>query len=395
MANLEGRGINFFSLFFCIFDKNYIMSKKVNEIIKTVVDAGGIRNTNYTWKELAEDTGLSPNALRHKYRRANKKSLQDFCKENNVNINTVKRASVNHKGNWSISVQPNKVRDIDLSEITINTVQSNWKPKEVSKNPTTLVINMSDQHIGMTISKGVFELEWNPEIYEKRLDSVLDKISQEKDYDSIVINMLGDYIDGQDRTTSRRLHLLDQNMNNEEMFNYATHSFIQFLENLTVLDKPIEVNAITSSNHGGFMEYSIWGAIKLYCQDRFVHNSIKINICNKFLQHTKIGKYDVIITHGYDDTEVVSRNKMPKIIKPVWENKIGRYIKHYGLENVILIRGDLHQYNNTKFAEFRDFLIPSFCNSSGHIQHNYLSDSQGGYVIMKLNDSITSTHIEF
>ena len=367
----------------------------INKIIQEVIDAGGIKNTEYTWKKLAEGTGITPNALRKRYKRASKSSFKSFCKENNVHPNVVQTARINHKGNWSVTLKPNKVRDVDLSQITINTVKSNWIPKVNFINPKILVVNMTDQHIGMTISKGVFELEWNIDIYEERLQSVLDRIAQEKDYDSIVINMLGDYIDGQDKTTARRSHLLDQSMTNEEMMDVATHSFIQFLENLTVLDKPIEVNAITSSNHGGFMEYAIWKAIKMYCEARFTYGSIKINICNKFLQHTKIGKYDCIITHGYDDTEVSSRNKMPKIIKPVWENKIGRYIKHYGLKDVILIRGDLHQYNNTKFAEFRDFLIPSFCNSSGHIQHNYLSDSEGGYVIMKIGESITSTHIEF
>lgn len=366
---------------------------KIESLLQMLKEANGIKGTNYTWETLGQEVGLSGNAMRHRWRRYKKKKngLINFCVKNGIDVNSVKRASLSTKGKWSVSVQPSK--QIDLSNIKINTVASNWKPDLNLNNTQTLVVNMTDQHIGMTIEKGVFDIEWNIDIYEERLKVVLDYISKES-FDKIVINMLGDYIDGQDRTTARRSHLLSQDMNNEEMLKSGVNSFLQFISNLEYFNVPIEVNAITSSNHGGYMEYSIWYTIQKYCKVRYSH-FVKINICNQFLQHTTIGKYNVILTHGYDDAEVSSRNKMPKDIKPVWENKIGRYIKHYNLKNVILLRGDLHQYKDTKFSEFRDFLIPSFCNSSGHIQHNYLSDSQGGFVLQKWSDVITSTYIEF
>ena len=112
------------------------------------------------------------------------------------------------------------------------------KPVRIEAKCTTnkdLILHLSDIHVGAKCNTGsLYDNNWNEEELERRLDKIIDLIGYSfGTLDTIVLNMLGDYLDGMDNQTARRDHFMPQNMDNREQFNVFIRQMLGFIGQLS------------------------------------------------------------------------------------------------------------------------------------------------------------------
>jgi len=114
--------------------------------------------------------------------------------------------------------------DIDYSfidEIVSNNIKSVKVNPEIRYKPGFDRMIYTDCHIGMTPNKqgnSVYGVKWDAEELDKRKEELLEFVLSQRNSDVLVIDDLGDLVDGFNGKTARGGHDLPQNMTNAEMF---------------------------------------------------------------------------------------------------------------------------------------------------------------------------------
>ena len=277
---------------------------------------------------------------------------------------------------------------VDYQEI-INNLDFSKVPKlKIKKRKVSGVkmYNISDVHIGMSVESDMYELEWNVKELYKRLDVFISKFDEDK---KIIINQLGDYTDGVNGFTSRGGHKLKQNMNDAEMFSTGLDAAVYMIDAAAKLGVPVVVNWLNNSNHPGVADENIGYSIKKIYKERA--KNVTINLTNRYLHPVKFQGHDVILTHGYDK-EYMKRG-LPKVLKPEQENRVNNFIYTEKLKNVVLLRGDQHQFNDAKLEFFRDTMTPSFAPPSGWVQTNFITKNNGGFTVVEEVDGVLAVRL--
>jgi len=121
-----------------------------------------------------------------------------------------------------------------------------------------LMLHLADLHIGAKVRKtSIYQNEYNYDIVKSRLETVLSKISTKR-YDTIVINLLGDMLDGMDQQTARRDHIMPQNMDNFEQvtaFLEIMEWFVVSIQQMGICNY-IKVYSVKDGNHDGITAYT-------------------------------------------------------------------------------------------------------------------------------------------
>ena len=80
----------------------------------------------------------------------------------------------------------------------------------------------TDTHIGMDVNgkagDTMYESKWDKEELNTRLKKMIEHVLKYQKSDTLVIDDLGDFLDGMGGQTTRRGHELPQNMNDREVF---------------------------------------------------------------------------------------------------------------------------------------------------------------------------------
>jgi hypothetical protein len=260
-----------------------------------------------------------------------------------------------------------------------------YKPLKQSRSARALKVTLSDMHVGMGVSEdSLFAYKYGKDEFEKAISSVIshaiDQYKMNGKFDILIIQDLGDGLDGYNNQTTRGGHPLEQNMGNAEMFRVYIKEKLRIIDTLYkagVANKICAYNSV-NCNHAGDFGYMANYAIKLVCEKSYP--SVKYEIFERFIDHFEYGDHCFIQTHGKDKRYM--KSGMPLKLDAKTEKFINEYIDRYNIKSkyIHVEKGDLHQlsYDRRKKFDYRNFM--SLAPPSNWLQHNY-GDSYWGYTM--------------
>ena len=229
-----------------------------------------------------------------------------------------------------------------------------WEPIEVDSNQN-LIIWLSDMHIGCRVdNNSLYENPYDESEIYRRLHVIFDKICNlnklYSGFNRLIICNLGDSLDGQDMQTSRRDHLLPQNMNNQEQVSIFIKNIFNFItaigENCNC--RSLEYFAVGCSNHGGDYE---WAAQKIL-QVQLQAVGITATVFDRFIDGFDIEDMSILLCHGKDNCDM--RKPLPLTINDKTEIFINQYIREYNVpgKKIMFVKGDTHVSATTNAKNF-------------------------------------------
>jgi hypothetical protein len=236
----------------------------------------------------------------------------------------------------------------------------------------------TDVHIGMTTNKNGYSLyggKWDEYEIDRRLCIMIQHTLENKKSNVLIIDELGDFMDGWDGETVRKGHALPQNMDNEKAFDVGLEFKIKLIDSLAEHYNKIICNNICNDNHAGSFGYVVNKAFKRFIETRYSH--VIVNNIRKFIDHYFYGKNCFILTHGKDAKHLKFGFK--PVLDPKQIEKIDNYIKHHKLHEYIIefSKGDSHQkiFDESTSDTFDYYNYGAFSPSSEWVQTNFKAGS--------------------
>ena len=273
----------------------------------------------------------------------------------------------------------------DFLEEVIQKYSVSLYDKEITiENPITEfdTLTFTDVHIGMDTDKydnTMYQNEWNGDILMQDCTKLVEQTLSNKQSEVLVIDDLGDFLDGFDGKTTRKGHDLPQNMTNEEAFDYGIRFKTYLLDNLSNYYDKIIVNNICNDNHAGSFGYFVNSAVEKISKSRY--KNIEVTNHRKFINHYFVGDTCFLITHGKDDKAL--RFGFGVYPKAQEIEKIDQYCKHYDIykkaKRIIFKKGDSHQmlFDFCSSDDFYYFNYPAFSPSSNWVKNNFKLGRRG------------------
>ena len=353
-------------------------------------------NRNQNRYYLTKDEWLSIQELR-KDTRSFIKTAQKFDKNGNVISTTEKlqsepleipesheiiRTSTNKtNGQQWIITAPKKEVTLDEKIDFDSIIKKHIKKIDVEhKNIKTSFIFdrlvYTDVHIGMTTNENGFSLyggKWDSKEIKKRLDTIISHVLINKKSNTLIIDELGDFMDGWDGETTRKGHKLPQNMDNEKAFDLGLYFKVRLVDLLSKHYAKIICNNICNDNHAGSFGYVVNSAVKQILERKYKH--VNVSNIRKFIDHYFIGKYCFILTHGKDSKSLKFGFKPQLDTKQI--EKIKNYIDHHKIllkaDYIEFSKGDSHQkiFDESTSDTFDYYNYGALSPSSEWVQTNF------------------------
>ncbi len=254
------------------------------------------------------------------------------------------------------------------------------KPVRIEAKCTTqkdLILHLSDIHVGAKCNTGsLYDNNWNEEELERRLDKIIDLIGYSfGTLDTIVLNMLGDYLDGMDNQTARRDHFMPQNMDNREQFNVFIRQMLGFIGQLSSYCSRIIIYAVPEGNHGGTADYMAIKALQYAVSKKFP--DIQFTVFEKYYGYYKFYEESYVIHHGKDGQFM--KKPMPLNLNDAASVMIRDWLDTEGIyeSNIHIIKGDLHSNNLNSCRKFDYRNVLSLFGNSDYSMMNYPTNSYG------------------
>lgn len=367
-------------------------------------------------RTIAERHGLNSESLRKRFERErlvqSHSALAKHAEEVGIPIDNVNYYW--HKSEkFSVNVKNDKDDTIDSYYETIRDIVSEYNPETIRSieqvgidTPKAIKATLSDMHIGLNPNpdnKSLFSYEYNEEIFKQSLDKVYNSLLKEYNhngrFDLLIIDDLGDGLDGWNGFTTRGGHKLDQNMSNEEAFKTFVMGKLTLIENCIKagIANKIIVRNVANDNHSGSFASIANMTIQMILNRTYNQSDVSFYILERFMEHFKYGDHTFILTHGKDGKYMFKG--LPFELNPKAIKFINDYIDHYDINSkyIHLEKGDLHQvgYSRTKKFDYRNFM--SFAPPSSWVQHNF-GDCYCGYsiqIIPKYSGEISHTDYYF
>ena len=239
----------------------------------------------------------------------------------------------------------------------------------------------TDVHIGMNVNPDGYSLYgglWDETELNKRLEIMVNFTLHNRKSKTLIINELGDFMDGWDGFTTRGGHALPQNMDNQTAFDVGLRFKIQLIDALIPYYERIECVNICNDNHSGSFGYIVNSAFKTFIELKYPDN-VKVINQRKFIDHYFAENRCFILTHGKDDKSlkfgfkpVLDAGQIEKIKNYIDENKLHGYKIEFG-------KGDSHQYifDNSTSKHFNYHNFPAFSPPSNWVQTNFQNSISG------------------
>jgi len=255
------------------------------------------------------------------------------------------------KENLKLSNQIDSFTQLSQS-INLNK-RAQWTPVEVTSDHN-LIIWLSDMHIGCRVDdNSLYPNPYSAEEIENRLKIIFSKVwdlcKMCDGFKRLIVCNLGDSLDGQDMQTTRRDHLLPQNMNNQEQVETFVRCVFNFMDALADIQcESIEYYAVGNSNHGGDFE---WTAQKIL-QAQLAAINIKAVVFDKFIDWFEVNDISFVCCHGKDDKDM--KRPLPVTINDKTEIFIDQFIREYNVPNrkIVFVKGDSHTTATTHAKNF-------------------------------------------
>jgi UDP-2,3-diacylglucosamine pyrophosphatase LpxH len=217
---------------------------------------------------------------------------------------------------------------------------------------------------------------------EEILSRLMDMVNHVKTYktsNTLVIDDLGDFLDGLGGQTTRKGHELPQNMNDKEVFDLALLFKTSLIDSLIEDFDTIICNNVTNDNHAGVFSYFVSSAVKQLLEQRYP-GKVFVNSIKRFMHHYSVGNHTFVLCHGKD----IGENKFgfkPKL-DAIQAEKIDQYCKEHKLYNGNFIefsKGDSHQaiYDDTTSNDFSYYNYPAFSPPSNWVKTNFKNSKSG------------------
>jgi len=253
------------------------------------------------------------------------------------------------------------------------------------------VLTYTDVHIGMeTNSKGnsMYADKWDKETILQSMAKMVSKVIEKKHSDTLIIDELGDFLDGFNGYTTRGGHKLPQNMTNEHAFDLALEFKISIIKLLRKKYKEIRVNNICNDNHAGSFAYFVNSAFKNFCDNKY--NNVEVVNHRQFINHYFVNDICFIISHGKDEDTLkfgfkvqLDSNGLEKIDQYCKQNDIYKKAK-----KIVFKKGDSHQalFDLCTSDDFYYFNYPALSPSSQWVQNNF-KKGRRGFVLETWNNT--------
>ncbi len=241
---------------------------------------------------------------------------------------------------------------------------------------------ITDTHIGMNPNPDGYSQyggKWDEEELNLRLNEIISTTINYANSNILIIDDLGDLLDGWGAQTVRKHHPLPQNMDNQKAFDVALKFKVDLITGLSQYYDEVIVNNICNDNHSGAFGYVVNSALKTSIE--LICDSIKITNHRKFINHYIIGDNTFIISHG-KDMENLKFGFTPHLDKKQME-KIDNYIDNNFLlkpnTRIEFSKGDSHQllFDYSSSDRFDYFNYMALSPSSNWIQTNYKKGCSG------------------
>jgi len=300
-----------------------------------------------------------------------------------------------------------KVKEIDevIKQIDFDTIVAkyvdNWIVPEQDKFKNDYLdfdrLVYTDVHIGMTTNENGFSLyggKWDENEINKRLATIINHTIKNQKSKVLIIDELGDFMDGWDGETTRKGHKLPQNMDNEKAFDIGLRFKVSLIDSLKNHYDRIICHNICNDNHAGSFGYVVNSAFKSIAESK----DSKVSVVNirKFIDHYTIGNRCFILSHGKDSKSLKFGFKPFLDSKQI--EKISGYIDHHNLHNfeIEFSKGDSHQklFDESTSEKFSYYNYGALSPSSEWVQTNFKRGKSFFEVFNYLNDG-TKTHNPF
>ena len=241
----------------------------------------------------------------------------------------------------------------------------------------------TDVHIAMNVNgkdgDSLYEGKWDREEVLRRLDLMIYHVKTYRKSNTLIIDDLGDFLDGLGGQTTRKGHELPQNMNDKEAFDLALEFKIKLIDSLVEEYDEIICHNITNDNHSGVFSYFVSSAFEKIINCRY-QGKVKVKSIKKFIDHYSVNNHTFVISHGKDIGEQKFGLK-PKL-DAVQAEKIDQYCKEHKLYNGNFIefsKGDSHQaiYDDTTSNDFSYYNYPAFSPPSNWVKTNFKNSKSG------------------
>jgi len=292
-------------------------------------------------------------------------------------------------------VAESEVMNFDLEEI----VKKHIKPVKVDSVYVPIIkdendfdtLTYTDVHIGMDTNpdnKAMYSEKWDRIHALASCDRMIKETINNQKSSTLIIDELGDFLDGYNQQTTRGGHALPQNMSNEEAFDTALEFKMRLIDGLAPYYTSIMINNICNDNHAGSFGYFVNKAFKDICSVKYPE--VEVNNYNKFINHYYMDNTCFVITHGKDDTSLKFGFKPHLDTKGI--EKIDQYLKQNDVykhaSKIVFKKGDSHQalFDMCSTDDFFYFNYPALSPSSMWVQNNF-KKGRRGFVLESFKDS--------
>jgi len=190
------------------------------------------------------------------------------------------------------------VESIIKASLADNPIKAIKPNTPVEGRTQDLILHLSDLHIGAKVSTDcLYENSYSLEVVRERIQKLLNQL-QGKQYDTIVINLLGDMLDGMNGETTRGGNPLPQNMDNYEQVNNYINIMTDFMFSLHAMNicNHIKVYSVKCGNHDGIVGYT--ATMALFARLQLMFPNYEFKLFNDFFGYYEFKGHKWIICHG-------------------------------------------------------------------------------------------------
>ncbi len=304
-------------------------------------------------------------------------NLHNQNKENNV-LRRIEKDQLT-EANKLINKLASELNSLKYTKDFHFTIDGDYTPKTYTPcyhTGKTLVLHISDTHVGAALSStSLFNNEWNELEFARRLEELVNRVSQLGAFEKIVINLLGDYLDGMDGMTARRDHVMPQNMDNKKQFNVFIKHMLNFIEDIHTLCNNVEIYAVPEGNHGGYADYFAIKALQ-YATKSYLPQ-ISFTVFDRYFGKFEVNSHTYLIMHGKDGSFM--RQGMPLNLNDKTNTLLRDWLDKEKIydDNIHIIKGDLHSNNLNSCRKFDYRNVLSLFGSSDYSQMNFTDSGYG------------------
>lgn len=303
-------------------------------------------------------------------------------------INDIKQAATKlAKENYDLK---NKINQLSQTvNVNVTYPEDYSVGQEGQSSDKSMILYLADMHIGARCqSYSLYQNPYDKEEIKRRLDTLYNLVKSVGHLDKLVINLLGDSLDGMDQQTARRDHIMPQDMDNMEQLETFIELTLSFILNCKNLANVVEVYSVKCGNHGGTWEYTANLALKNIVEK--TAPEIKFTLFKEFIGAYTVNNHTILCCHGKDESFM--KKPMPLNLDEKTKVMIQEWIvnnKLAGTENLHFVKGDLHSntLSSCKMFDYRNVL--SLFGASDYSAFNFSQNSYGVSYDLFIGDNRT------